>query len=142
MRALLDVNVLIALLDAAHVHHSRARAWLEAHVEEGWASCPITQNGCLRILSLPSYPGFQPPSAIATRLTEATRTRWHAFWPDDVSLLATGTLDWSHVLGSRQLTDAYLLALAVRHEGRLVTLDRSVSMTSVPTARSANLEIL
>ena len=78
MRALLDVNVLIALLDAAHVHHASARAWLESNIEPGWASCPLTQNGCIRILSQPAYPGAQLPGAIAARLADAAGTRWHA----------------------------------------------------------------
>lgn len=131
MRALLDVNVLIALLDSAHVHHAHTRAWLEANIEQGWASCPLTQNGCVRILSQPGYPGSQPPSAIAARLAEAVESPWHAFWPDELSLLERGCLDWRHVLGSRQLTDVYLLALAVRQGGRLVTLDRAVPLAAV-----------
>lgn len=142
MRALLDVNVLIALLDAAHVHHRRARDWLEAHIDSGWASCAITQNGCLRILSQPAYPGARPPAVIAALLAEAAATRWHAFWADDLSLLDAGVLDWRHVLGSRQLTDAYLLALAVHHGGRLVTLDRTVPLPAVPTAGKRHLVVL
>lgn len=142
MRALLDANVLIALLDAAHVHHRRARAWLEANIEPGWASCPITQNGCLRILSQPAYPGAQPPAAVAERLAEAAAAPWHAFWPDDLSLLEPGAVDWRHVLGSRQLTDAYLLALAVQHGGRLVTLDRAVPVAAVAGAEDRNLVVL
>jgi hypothetical protein len=133
MRALLDVNVLIALLDSAHVHHADARAWLEANIDHGWASCPLTQNGCIRILSQPAYPGSQPPAAIAARLTEAVETPWHAFWTDELSLLQPGCIDWRLVLGSRQLTDVYLLALAlaVRRGGRLVTLDRAVPLAAV-----------
>jgi uncharacterized protein len=140
MRALLDVNVLIALLDAAHQHHARARSWLQSDIEAGWASCPLTQNGCIRILSQPAYPGALPPAAVAERLAEATATRWHRFWPDDVSLLETGCLDWRHILGSRQLTDAYLLALALRHGGRLVTFDRGISPASVPGADERHVE--
>ena len=139
MRALLDVNVLIALLDAAHVHHASARAWLESNIEPGWASCPLTQNGCIRILSQPAYPGAQPPGAIAARLADAAGTRWHAFWPDDLSLLESGCVDWRHVLGSRQLTDVYLLALAVRRGGRLVTFDRAVPLAAVENASKAHL---
>ena len=139
MRALLDVNVLIALLDAAHVHHRAARAWLEAHIALGWASCPITQNGCIRILSQPAYPGARPPATVAARLAEAVAARWHEFWPDDTSLLEPGVLDWRKVLGSRQLTDAYLLALAVRRGGCLVTLDRGVPRAAVPGAAEPNL---
>jgi len=59
------IDVLIALLDAAHLHHTKARAWLEANIELGWVPSPLTQNGCIRILSQPTYPGSQPPAAIA-----------------------------------------------------------------------------
>ena len=142
MRALLDVNVLIALLDAAHVHHRSARAWLEANIEQGWASCPLTQNGCIRILSQPAYPGAQPPATIAARLAEAAGTPWHEFWPDDLSLLEPRCVDWQHVLGSRQVTDVYLLALAVRRGGRLITLDRAVPLAAVPNAGKAHLEFV
>lgn len=139
MRALLDVNVLIALLDAAHIHHRVTRAWMEEHVEAGWASCPITQNGCIRIMSQAAYPGARPAAAIAERLADATAMRWHEFWADDVSLLDTQVFDWSKVLSSRQLTDAYLLALAVRNGGRLVTLDRAVPLTAVRKAEAQHL---
>jgi toxin-antitoxin system PIN domain toxin len=139
MRALLDVNLLIALLDGAHEHHGVARAWLEANIEHGWASCPITQNGCVRILSQPAYPGAEPPAAVAARLREATETQWHAFWPDTLSLVAPATLDWRHVLGSRQLTDLYLLALAAHHGGRLVTLDGGIATHAVSDARPRHL---
>jgi hypothetical protein len=91
----------------------------------------MTQNGCVRILSQPAYPGAAPPAVIVARLREATDTQWHAFWPDAVSLVAPGTLEWRHVLGSRQLTDVYLLALAVHHDGRLVTLNGGVPMHAV-----------
>ena len=142
MRALLDVNVLIALLDAAHLHHAVARRWLETNIAQGWASCPLTQNGCIRILSQPTYPGSQPPAAIAARLMEAAQTPWHDFWPDDLSLLEPHCLDWRHVLGSRQLTDIYLLALAVRRGGRLVTFDRAVPLEAVRKAGKEHLELL
>ena len=59
----------------------------EANIRQGWASCPLTQNACIRILSQPAYPGSQPPAAVAARLAEATGTRWHEFWPDELSLL-------------------------------------------------------
>lgn len=142
MRALLDINVLIALLDAQHVHHRTALTWLQANIAEGWASCPLTQNGVIRILSQPAYPGSVPPAAVARRLAEATRTEWHRFWPDDVSLLDAEVANWDAVLGSRQVTDAYLLALAVRNGGRFVSLDRSVNLRAVPGATDANLLII
>jgi hypothetical protein len=142
MRALLDVNVLIALLDSAHVHHARARAWLERNLGEGWASCPITQNGCIRIMSQPAYPNPKPAAAVAQRLGEAVVQQWHEFWADDVSLLEPGKADWSAILGSRQVTDAYLLALAVRHEGRFVSFDGGIDIRAVPAAHAASLVVL
>ncbi|MCC5888414.1 MAG: VapC toxin family PIN domain ribonuclease, partial [Gammaproteobacteria bacterium] len=95
MRALLDVNVLIALLDADHVHLAASHAWLEANIDAGWASCPLTQNGCIRIMSQPSYPGTLSAAAVAQRLAAATQTQWHSFWPDGLSLLDAGVLDWT-----------------------------------------------
>ena len=142
MRALLDVNVLIALLDADHVHHAGATDWLTRNIEAGWASCPLTQNGCIRILSQPGYMNPLPPAAVAARLAEATRASWHAFWPDGVSLLAAEVVDWNAVLGSRQVTDVYLLALAVRNGGRLVTFDRAIPLAAVPGAQSRHLVVL
>lgn len=142
MRALLDVNVLIALLDADHVHHAVARDWLALNIEHGWASCPLTQNGCVRIMSQPSYPGGLTPAAVAERLTEATSTRWHEFWPDTISLLDGQHVDRRAVLGSRQVTDIYLLALAVSRGGRLVTLDRAVPLQAVPGAGEDHLVVI
>jgi toxin-antitoxin system PIN domain toxin len=141
MRALLDVNVLIALLDAAHVHHGAAVAWLCANIDHGWASCPITQNGCIRILSQPGYPSPLPPVQVAERLREATGTGHHRFWADSVSLL-DGQVVWRAVLGARQVTDAYLLALAVREGGRFVTFDRSVSLGMVQGATAEHLAVI
>lgn len=142
MRALLDVNVLIALLDASHVGHRVATSWLCEALERGWSSCPLTQNGCIRVMSQPAYPGGHRPAAVAERLREAVADEAHAFWPDDVSLLAEGRLDWSRVLGHRQVTDAYLLALAVRHGGRLVTFDERISPGCVPNAAAQHLVVL
>lgn len=142
MRALLDVNVLIALLDAGHVHHGLARAWLSANVQHGWASCPLTQNGCLRILSSAGYPRQQPVAAIAERLREAAATDFHRFWPDDLSVLDPARFDASRWLASRQITDAYLLGLAVRHGGRFVTFDRGLDARSVIDAASHDLVVI
>ncbi|MBK1614711.1 VapC toxin family PIN domain ribonuclease [Rubrivivax gelatinosus] len=141
-RALLDVNVLVALLDAGHLHHGAAMDWLAAHEAGGWASCPLTQHGCLRILSLPAYPNPQAPARVAARLAEAVADASHAFWPDDLSLLEPGLLRWDRVLSSRHITDLYLLALAVRHGGRLVTLDRSIAFEAVPGATPEHLTVI
>jgi len=139
MRSLLDVNVLIALLDIDHSLHAPATAWFAEHAEQGWASCPITQNGCLRIMSHPAYPNAPPVRTILDRLAAATATPVHEFWADDVSLLDDRLLDHARVLGSRQITDLYLLALAVRHGGRLVTFDKSIARQAVRGATSRHL---
>lgn len=139
MRALLDVNVLIALLDADHLHHEPARAWLRNNIQQGWATCPITQNGCLRIMAQPAYPDPMPVVRVAERLAEATATVDHEFWPDDVSLLATDVVDWRRVIGPKQITDVYLLAMAVQRQGRFVTFDARISPSAVVGARDEHL---
>lgn len=139
MRALLDINVLIALLDADHIHHLRARDWLSAHIAAGWASCPLTQNGYVRIVSQPAYPKPQPPAAAIALLREACATRHHAFWPDDASILDEARIDASRIHGPRQLTDVYLLALAQAHGGRFVTFDAGVPLGALRRAAGKHL---
>jgi hypothetical protein len=140
MRALLDINVLVALLDADHIHHAVAMDWLGRHIGAGWASCPLTQVGCLRVLSQPGYPNPVPPAVVAERLAEATATAHHAFWPDDISLL--GLARWDAVLRSRQVSDAHLLALAVRNGGRFVSFERSVPLHAVPGAEARHVVVI
>lgn len=142
MRALLDVNVLIALLDAGHVHHKQAMAWLESQIQYGWASCPLTQNGCIRIMSQPKYPGSLPAAQVTDRLAEAANNPQHEFWPADVNMLAEGVFDWTRVLGHRQVTDVYLLSLAVKHGGRFVTFDQRIVPDAVQGARAEHLVLL
>ena len=142
MRSLLDVNVLIALLDADHTSHRTATRWFAAHANAGWSSCPITQNGCVRIMSHPSYPNGHPVAQVVERLTSATSTTSHQFWPDDVSLLDKTVIDTTRVHGPRQLTDAYLLALAVQHGGRLVTFDAGIPRAAVIGAMPRHMVVL
>ena len=142
MRALLDVNVMIALLDDHHVHHHATSAWLSRHAAGGWASCPITQNGCVRILSQASYANRAPAEVVASRLAEACEQPAHEFWPDDISVVKPGQLDWQRLVTARHLTDAYLLALAVRHSGRFVTLDRNIPLAAVPGAKPRHLAVI
>ena len=142
MRALLDVDVLIAMLDSDHLHHGRARAWLRGNIKPGWASCPLTQNGCIRIMSQPGYSNALPAAAVAERLAAATATSHYAFWPDAVSMLDAGRIAWNAVLGARQVTDVYLLALAVEQAGRLVTLDRAVPLKAIAGAKARYLAVI
>jgi len=142
MRALLDVNVLIALLDADHTLHARATTWFASHARAGWASCPITQNGCARIMSHPGYPNALPVVAVMERLKEATASTLHEFWPDDISLLDERVAQAPHIHGPRQLTDIYLLALGVRHGGQFVTFDGSLSLDAVKGAQKNHILVL
>lgn len=139
MRSLLDVNVLIALLDADHTSHRSALAWFSDHASDGWASCPITQNGCVRIMSHPGYPNARSVLEIVQRLRAATGDRTHEFWPDSQSLLDEGLIDAARVHGPRQLTDVYLLALAVKNGGHLVTFDASIAIGAVKGAKAQHL---
>jgi hypothetical protein len=142
MRALLDVNVLVALLDADHVHHRIAYTWFCEHGHGGWASTAITQNGCVRILCHPGYLHPIPVSQVVQRLREATQQPGHEYWPGAVSLLDQQLIDVSRIHGPRQLTDTYLLALAVGHGGRLVTFDNAIDVKGVNGARTDHLVIL
>ncbi|HXY77032.1 MAG TPA: TA system VapC family ribonuclease toxin [Steroidobacteraceae bacterium] len=139
MRSLLDVNVLIALLDADHTLHEPAISWFAKHGRGGWASCPLTQNGCVRIMANPSYPNALPVEAVIRRLADASRNSTHEFWPDDVSLLDARIADPTRILTSSQLTDLYLLALAVAHGGRFVSFDKSISFEPILGARPQHL---
>lgn len=139
MRALFDVNVLIALLDTDHVGHAVATSWFADQLKHGWASCPITENGTARIMASPGYPNPLPVAAILQRLATAKATEHHCFWPDDVSLTDTEVFKHDELLGSKQITDRYLLALAVRNKGRLVTFDQGIRPTAVAGAAAEHL---
>jgi len=139
LRALFDVNVLLALFDQAHVHHTVARDWFKANVAQGWASCPLTQNGFLRVISQPRYPKPISTQAALDLLDAATGTRYHEFWPDDLSFLEQARFDRSRVHGPSQLNDLYLLSLAVARSGRLVTFDSRIPRGAVRGAESRHL---
>jgi toxin-antitoxin system PIN domain toxin len=142
VRALLDVNVLIALLDSDHASHDTAIQWFAKHAREGWASCPITQNGCIRIMSNQGYPNPLPVQAVIERLAEACNEDIHEFWPDEVSLLDSDVVDSTRIHGPRRLTDTYLLALAVQRAGRLVTFDSGIPLAAVRKATPQNMLVL
>ncbi len=139
MRALFDVNILLALLDQDHLRHDHARSWWASERRHGWASCPLTQNGFLRIVTQKSYLRPKGMADALAILTLATSRAEHVFWPDDVSVLNSTHVDHGRLLGPRQITDVYLLALAVQHGGRLVTLDRGISLAAVRGATAENL---
>ncbi len=136
---LLDVNVLIALCDGRHEHHLSAAQWFVNHAGAGWASCPLTQNGAIRIMSTPAYPGARPVSQVLAQVRALCASAEHHFWPDAISLTDERLLNPAHLLGHRQLTDAYLLALAVHHGGQFVTLDGAIPLQAVRGAKVADL---
>ena len=142
MRALLDVNVLIALFDSDHALHFPALKWFDENGKTGWASCPLTQNGCIRVMSQPGYANPIPVHAIAKRLREAASHRHHELWPDEVTVLDESVIDTTRVHGAKQLTDVYLLALAVARGGRLVTFDRNLPVDAVVKAQKKHLVVL
>ncbi len=142
MRALLDINVLIALFDQNHASHHTASQWFASHIHQGWASSPLTQNGCVRILSQPKYPNPLTINEAIRRLRLAVSTPYHLFLPDDISLLDDNVIDGLNLSGPLQITDAYLLALATAHGARFVTLDKQVPLTTARTATPESLVIL
>ena len=117
-------------------------SWFGKHAGEGWASAPITQNGCIRVMSSPGYPKPIPTQAVIRRLADACRDSVHEFWADDVSLLNPQLIDATRIHGPRQLTDVYLLALAVRCQGRFITFDSSVSLDAVRGATTQHRLVL
>lgn len=122
--------------------HAQAGSWFAARASGGWASCPITRNGCVRIMSHPSYPNPLKVGAIMERLGEAIATVQHEFWPDDVSLLDSRIADRTRIHGPRQVTDLYLLALAVRRGGCFVSFDASIPRTAIKGADKKHLVTL
>jgi len=142
VRSLLDVNVLIALFDQDHVDHERARAWFTAEIGAGWASCPITENGFVRVVSQPGYPSPIAVNEAIRRLDNATSTAHHEFWSCDLSLLDERLVERRQLLGHRQVTDVYLLATAVANGGRLVTFDRGVPLPAGHGATAEHLLVL
>lgn len=140
LAVLLDVNVIIALLDPSHVHHERAHEWFGAYRESEagrWATCPIVENGVVRVVSHPGYPGRRAPAReVADLLGKLTAASDHTFWPESISLLDARHVEIGKLSGHAQITDAYLLALAVHHGGKLATFDRRVPIGAVPEAEA------
>jgi len=126
MVGLLDVNMLIALAWPSHVHHWFAQDWFSKYASAGWATCPLTQCAFVRISSNPKIiQEAVTPNEAAALLREVVKLKSHTFWKDDISLL-DDAVPASLLLGHRQVTDAYLLGLAIHHGGRLVTLDKGL----------------
>ena len=140
---LLDVNVLVALFDPDHVHHDIAHDWFADNRHAGWATCPITENGLVRVVANPSYGSPNVRAAdMVERLRRFCASGGHQFWPDGPSLRDRKVFDVACLAGYRQITDVYLLALARVHRGRLATFDRSIPIRAVRGATIRDLAVL
>ncbi len=137
---LLDVNVLVALFDPEHIHHETAHAWFGRHTSSPWATCPLTENGLVRIVSNPGYPGRRTTLKDAIkRLAAFCDHGGHVFWSDGVTIRDSTLIRSASIQGHRQLTDVYLLALAFSNGGALVTFDRAIPRSAVAKATENHL---
>jgi uncharacterized protein len=125
--SLLDANVLIALAWPTHAAHGRVKKWFENHGQNGWATCPFTQGAFVRILSNPAFSPHALSVAEAMRLLRLNvQHPAHRFWPADIRLDEAVQSFHDRLVGHQQVTDAYLLGLAIHKKGKLTTLDKSV----------------
>jgi uncharacterized protein len=143
LRLLLDVNVWIALFDESHIHNARARQLFE-NKDLKIASCPLIENSVIRIAAMPGIRRVPSVSLQTVRkmMQQVIADVDHEFWSADVSLLKHDVLDWSRISGHNQITDAYLLALAVRHAGALTSFDQRIALSSVKNAQERHLLLL
>jgi toxin-antitoxin system PIN domain toxin len=141
LRSLFDINVLIALLDPDHAFHVRAHSWWDNNASAGWASCPLTENGLVRIMSNPSFRTNRRLTSgdIICGLQEFVSRTDHQFWPDDISLRDSAVFNTEHIHGPKQLTDFYLVALAASRNARLATFDTSIPLSAIKSAVVDNL---
>jgi hypothetical protein len=139
---LLDVNVLIALIDPAHIGHDAAHDWFGRIGSLSWATCPITENGVIRIVGHPQYPNsVGSPAAAAPIVARLRAMPGHVFWQDDLSLVGSDLVDADQIATPGQVTDTYLLALAVANSGQLATFDRRLATKAVRRGK-AGLHII
>jgi hypothetical protein len=135
-RYLLDVNVLIALVDPAHVGHDGVHDWFARVGRKAFATCPITENGLLRIVGHPKYPNSPgPPSTVIGSLQAIRALPGHVFWHDSISLAESAFIDASLLSSHARVTDGYLLALARANKGQLATLDHKLATEIVPEGK-------
>ena len=138
---LLDVNALIALLSANHVHHERMQHWFARNSSRGWATCPITENGVIRIASLESYGQNRPNEIIAAlKVTLKHHAQDHHFWPNSISLTDESVFRAENITGHKLVTDSYLLGLAAKHGAKLVSFDRTLPWQAIQNGTAKLIE--
>jgi toxin-antitoxin system PIN domain toxin len=141
--ALVDVSILVALFDPDHANHQVAHDWFEDQRAAGWATCPLTENGLIRVTASPSY--FDPPhrpSDVIQQLRAFRHSPGHHFWPDALTMTDERVFAASIVRGPKQVTDIYLLGLATKMGGLFATLDTSIPLAAVTGATDANLLVI
>ena len=132
---LLDINVLIALLWPSHAQHDRAVKWFARRRSQSWATCPLTQAGFVRIVSNPAFSrDAVTPREAAGVLAANTAVKDHLFWPDQLPVTDAIAFAGVRLVGHQQVTDAYLLGLALRRGGMLATLDERIAALTEPKA--------
>lgn len=130
-----DVNVLVALAWPNHVHHQAAQAWFAAAQADGWATCPLTESGFVRISSNPRLtPEARRPREAVELLRRIIALPHHAFWDDTTSISSSELVAVDKLTGYRQVTDAHLLAVALGHGGAVATFDRGLRSIVPPSA--------
>jgi uncharacterized protein len=140
MAALLDVNCLIALVDSDHVGHEAVHQWFRKHSARGWATCAITENGMIRVLSQSAYPSGRRSPADVIAILKALKLAFlksHQFWADEVSLTDESLFQPELISGSKMVTDAYLLGLAARNNGTLISLDRTLPWQAIQSGSAS-----
>jgi uncharacterized protein len=141
--SLLDVNLLVALFDPDHIHHDIAHDWFADHRADGWATCPVTENGFVRVLSNPAYGSAVSRVAdLVGKLRTFCSANDHTFWEGGVSLHDERLFRPQSIAGHRQLTDVYLLGLARRMRGRLATFDRTIPLAAVVGATRHDIAVV
>ena len=138
MISLLDVNVLVALAWPNHVQHEAALRWFRENRSAGWATCPVTQSGFVRASSNRHVISeAKSPGEALLLLQRIVARPDHRFWTDDIAIASADEVEPGRLLGYRQVTDAHLLALAIRRGGRLATFDSGIREV-VPEGHSAD----
>lgn len=141
--ALLDVNVLVALFFPDHVHHELAHDWFADHRHHGWATCPLTENGFIRVAcQQPAGDGLLRPTDGVDHLRRFCASKGHRSWQDAVSLQDASLFAPQFIRGHGQITDVYLLGLARKMGGRLVTFDRDIPLKAVRGATAETLQVI
>ena len=142
--SLLDTSILVALLWPSHAQHESAVKWFTRHRARGWATCPLTEAGFVRVVSNPAFSrDAVSPTEAAGLLAANTAASDHVFWPDDLTFVDATSYAGPRLVGHQQVTDAYLLGLAIRHDGALATLDgRIAALTQPKSAERKALDVV